>query len=112
MTLERDEVAIGEILLPLGRKPLARSNNPSGVTGPAKSWTIRNGQSELGYVRPRNPAGEFLRGEKMTIDLLDLLLIARFCFDKPVPAWLWIWGVIATAGASVRMEKITKALKG
>jgi hypothetical protein len=46
----------------------------------------------------------------MTLDLLDLLLVSAFCFDKTVPWWLWVLGVVASIGGGMRMEKITKAL--
>lgn len=34
----------------------------------------------------------------MTLDLLDLLILAHFCFNKPVPTWLWVLGVFSTFG--------------
>lgn len=41
----------------------------------------------------------------MTLDLLDLLLIAHFCFDKQVPWWLWILGVLASLSAQSNKTK-------
>lgn len=48
----------------------------------------------------------------MSLDLLDLLLIVSFCFDRPVPWWLWVLGVLATTGAQIRINKITDAIRG
>jgi hypothetical protein len=45
------------------------------------------------------------------IDLLDLLLIANFCFDKPVPWWLWCLGVLATLGGNWQRQEKLEALK-
>lgn len=44
----------------------------------------------------------------MTLDLLDLLLIAHFCFGKPVPWWLWILGVFAGIGTMHHLEALRK----
>lgn len=45
------------------------------------------------------------------IDLLDILLVAHFIFNKDVPPFMWVLGVIATIGGNLRMRKITKALE-
>ncbi len=32
----------------------------------------------------------------MTLDILDVLLVAHFCFAAPVPWWLWALGIVNT----------------
>lgn len=46
----------------------------------------------------------------MTLDLLDLLLIAKFCFDKPVPWWLWGLGAMATLASNQTLRFFNKKI--
>lgn len=48
----------------------------------------------------------------MTLDLLDMLLVSSFVFEKHVPWWMWILGVLSTFGASKRMDQFIAALRG
>lgn len=47
----------------------------------------------------------------MSLDLLDLLLIAEFGFKADFPWWMWVIGVLSSLGGSYRIERITKALE-
>lgn len=44
----------------------------------------------------------------MTLDLLDLLLVAQFCFNRDVPEWLWVLGVVANISAYLSKERLVK----
>lgn len=46
----------------------------------------------------------------MTLDLLDLLLISHFCFSAPVPWWLWVFGILASIGGQVVINKLVAGL--
>jgi hypothetical protein len=47
----------------------------------------------------------------MTLDLLDILLVIHFCFDIAVPWPMWVFGVIASVGANLRLNAITELKK-
>ncbi len=42
----------------------------------------------------------------MTLDLLDILLVIHFCFEKQVPWWLWILGALASMGNQYNLAKL------
>lgn len=47
----------------------------------------------------------------MTLDLLDMLLVAHFGFHAEFPTWLWVLGVLSTIGTSFSLNRIVKAIE-
>jgi hypothetical protein len=47
----------------------------------------------------------------MTLDLLDLLLVAQFCFGRDVPWWMWVLGALSTLSAHGYLHEFTKKYK-
>lgn len=47
----------------------------------------------------------------MSLDLLDILLVTHFGFDVSYPWWMWVIGVLVSAGANLRAQSIDNSLK-